>query len=108
MIFVADSAKSKIDELKTKEGWGEDYFVRVSITSGGCSGLTYQMDFDNKPSPEDQVFEDNGVKVVTDLKSILYLFNSTLEFSSGLEGKGFFWNNPNASRECACGESFSV
>ncbi|MCB0661555.1 MAG: iron-sulfur cluster assembly accessory protein [Saprospiraceae bacterium] len=108
MIFVADSAKTKIEELKAKEGWGDDYFVRVSITSGGCSGLTYDMDFDNTAKPDDQVFEDNGVRVVTDLKSVLYLFNSTLEFSSGLEGKGFHWNNPNASRECACGESFSV
>ncbi len=108
MLFVADSAKAKIQEIKEKEHIGDDYFVRVSITSGGCSGLTYKMDFDNEYRPNDQVFEDNGVKVVTDLKSFLYLFNSTLEFSGGLEGKGFFFNNPNAARTCGCGESFAV
>lgn len=108
MLFVADSAKSKIQELRDKEQIGEEFFIRVSITSGGCSGLTYKMDFDNEAKPNDQVFVDNGVKVVTDLKSFLYLFNSTLEFSGGLEGKGFFFNNPNAARTCGCGESFAV
>lgn len=108
MLFVADSAKVKIQEIKAKEHIGDDYFVRVSITSGGCSGLTYKMDFDNESKPNDQVFEDNGIKVVTDLKSFLYLFNSTLEFSGGLEGKGFSFNNPNAARTCGCGESFAV
>ncbi len=107
MLFVADSAKAKIREIKEKEHIGEDYFVRVSITSGGCSGLTYKMDFDNESKPNDQVFEDNGVKVVTDLKSFLYLFNSTQEFSGGLEGKGFFFNNPNAARTSGCGESIA-
>lgn len=86
----------------------DSYFVRVSVTSGGCSGLSYNMDFDNESQPEDQVFEDNGVKVVTDLKSFLYLFDSTLEFSGGLDGKGFQFVNPNASRTCGCGESFAV
>ena len=86
MLFVADSAKSKIDELIASSDIGADYFVRVSVTSGGCSGLTYQLDFDNESQENDQVFEDNGVKVVTDLKSFLYLCNTTLEFSGGLEG----------------------
>lgn len=108
MLFVADSAKQKIDEIRQSGGIGQDYFVRVSITSGGCSGLSYQMDFDNEQKPNDQIFEDNGIKVVTDLKSFLYLFNSTLEFSGGLDGKGFFFNNPNAARTCGCGESFAV
>lgn len=108
MIYVADSAKKKIIEIKEKEGWDDAYFVRVSVTSGGCSGLTYKMDFDNQSRPDDQVFENNGVKVVTDLKSLLYLFNSTLEFSGGLDGKGFTFNNPNASRTCGCGESFAI
>ena len=84
------------------------YFLRVSVVGGGCSGLSYKMDFDNKSLPADQVFEDNGIKVVTDLKSFLYLVNTTLEFSEGLNGKGFYFNNPNASRTCACGESFAV
>jgi iron-sulfur cluster assembly protein len=108
MLFVADSAKTKIDELMSGENLTDDYFVRVSVTSGGCSGLSYEMDFDNEPKPEDQIFEDNDVKVVTDLKSFLYLCNTTLEFSGGLNGKGFYFNNPNASRTCGCGESFAV
>ena len=108
MLFVADSAKSKITEIRESEKLGADYFIRVSVTSGGCSGLTYQMDFDNESQPNDQVFEDNEVKVVTDLKSFLYLCNTTLEFSGGLNGKGFYFNNPNAERTCGCGESFAV
>jgi len=91
-------------------GYANDpsYFLRVSVVGGGCSGLSYKMDFDNKSLPADQVFEDNGIKIVTDLKSFLYLVNTTLEFSEGLNGKGFYFNNPNASRTCACGESFAV
>jgi iron-sulfur cluster assembly protein len=108
MLFVAESAKSKIAELKDQENLSKDFFIRVSVTSGGCSGLTYQMDFDNESRENDQIFEDNDVKIVTDLKSFLYLCNTTLEFSGGLEGKGFFFNNPNASRTCGCGESFAV
>jgi iron-sulfur cluster assembly protein len=108
MLFVADSAKTRIEEIRQRDGMGEDYFVRVSVTSGGCSGLSYNMEFDNAPRPDDQVFEDKGVKIVTDLRSFLYLCNTTLEFSGGLEGKGFYFNNPNASRTCGCGESFSV
>ncbi len=109
MLFVADSAKSKIHELLGDEKLeSKDYFVRVSVVSGGCSGLSYKMDFDNESQPNDQVFEDNDIKVVTDLKSFLYLCNTTLEFSGGLNGKGFYFNNPNATRECGCGESFAV
>jgi iron-sulfur cluster assembly protein len=108
MIFVSETAKKQIEEIKVKENLGSDFFVRVSVTSGGCSGLSYNMDFDNESKPKDQVFEDNGVKVVTDLKSFLYLFNTTLDFSGGLAGKGFYFENPNASRTCGCGESFAV
>lgn len=86
----------------------DEYFVRVSVVSGGCSGLSYKMDFDNELKPKDQEFEDKGIKIVTDLRSFLYLVNTTLEFSEGLNGKGFSFNNPNASRSCACGESFSL
>ena len=109
MIFVSDSAKKQIVHIvNSNENIDDSYFVRVSVTSGGCSGLSYNMDFDNESQPEDQIFEDNGVKVVTDLKSFLYLFDSTLEFSGGLDGKGFQFVNPNASRTCGCGESFAV
>lgn len=108
MLYVSDSAKAKIDEIKAGNELTDDYFVRVSVTSGGCSGLSYQMDFDNELKPKDQIFEDNDTKVVTDLKSFLYLCNSVLEFSGGLYGKGFHFTNPNASRSCGCGESFAV
>lgn len=108
MLFVANSAKEKIDQLMKDEKLAESFFVRVSVTSGGCSGLSYNMDFDDEVREKDQVFEDNGVKVVTDLKSFLYLCNTTLEFSGGLSGKGFYFNNPNAARTCGCGESFAI
>jgi iron-sulfur cluster assembly protein len=108
MIYVAESAKEKIQEIRHSGAISDDYFVRVSVVSGGCSGLSYKMDFDNESKPNDQVFEDNGVRVVTDLKSFLYLFDTTLEFTGGLDGKGFYFNNPNASRTCGCGESFAV
>jgi iron-sulfur cluster assembly protein len=108
MLLVADSAKQKIVEIRQQKGMSPDHFLRVSVVSGGCSGLSYKIDFDKDLKPDDQIFEDNGEKVVTDLKSFLYLCNSTLEFSGGLSGKGFYFNNPNASRTCGCGESFAV
>lgn len=108
-IYVSDKAKVKIHQLmKEADIEGKGYFLRVSVVGGGCSGLSYKMDFDNETKPTDQVFENNGMKVVTDLKSFLYLVNTTLDFSDGLNGKGFYFNNPNASRSCGCGESFSV
>lgn len=109
-IYVSEKAKAKILQLLADKGVANDpsYFLRVSVVGGGCSGLSYKMDFDNEQKPMDQVFENNGVKVVTDLKSFLYLVNTTLEFSDGLNGKGFYFNNPNASRTCGCGESFAV
>ena len=109
MLFVADNAKERILEILGGENKSlKEYFVRVSVTSGGCSGLEYKLDFDNDLKASDQVFEDKGVRLVTDLKSFLYVHNTTLEFSGGLEGKGIFFNNPNASRTCACGESFAI
>ncbi len=109
MIYVSDKAKVKVDNLmKDAEIKGDAYFLRVSVVGGGCSGLSYKLDFDNEKKPMDQEFEDNGVKVVTDLKSFLYLVNTTLDFSDGLNGKGFYFSNPNASRSCGCGESFAV
>ncbi len=109
-IFISDKAKAKVISLMTDAGVADDpsYFLRVSVVGGGCSGLSYKMHFDNETKPMDQVFEDKGVKLVTDLKSFLYLVNTELEFSDGLNGKGFYFNNPNASRSCGCGESFAV
>ena len=109
-IYVSEKAKDRVIQLMAEAGHGSDpsYFLRVSVVGGGCSGLSYKMDFDNVQKPTDQVFENNGIKVVTDLKSLLYLVNTTLEFSDGLNGKGFYFNNPNASRTCGCGESFAV
>ncbi len=108
MLHVSDSAKNRISEIKTKESYGEDYFIRVSVIGGGCSGLSYKMDFDNKAQDGDQEYEDKGVKLVTDIKSMLYLYDTTLDFSDGLNGKGFEFKNPNATRTCSCGESFAV
>jgi len=109
-IYVSEKAKKKVHQLMEEAGvTGDDsYFLRVGVVGGGCSGLSYKLDFDNEIKPMDQVFEDNGIKVVTDLKSFLYLVNTELEFSDGLNGKGFYFNNPNASRSCGCGESFAV
>ena len=83
-------------------------FVRVGVKSGGCSGLSYDLTFDNKKEENDKVFEENDVKIIVDKKSFLYLVGTTLEYSGGLNGKGFVFNNPNANRTCGCGESFSL
>jgi iron-sulfur cluster assembly protein len=108
MIHISEKATEKVRQLKATSGLGDDYFLRVSVVGGGCSGLSYKLDFDNETQPNDQTFEENGVKLVTDLKSFLYLCDTTLEFSDGLNGKGFHFENPNASRSCGCGESFAV
>ena len=109
-IHVSDKAKIKIQQLLMEAGVGNDpgYFLRVSVVGGGCSGLSYKMDFDNETKKDDQVFEDKGLKLVCDLKSFLYLCGTELDFSDGLNGKGFHFVNPNATRTCGCGESFAV
>ena len=108
MITVSDNANSRVTNLMQEEGLGKDYFIRVSVVGGGCSGLSYKLDFDNEPQEGDQEFESNGQKVVCDMKSFLYLCGTELDFTDGLNGKGFQFNNPNASRTCGCGESFAV
>lgn len=108
MLFVSESAKNKIEAIKNEQNLPPETFVRITVTGGGCSGLSYKMDFDNELKPDDQQFEDKGIKLVTDLRSFLYICNTTLDFSDGLNGKGFEFKNPNASRTCACGESFAV
>ena len=109
MIKVSEIAKSKIAQLMSEGGFNvaED-FVRVGVESGGCSGLSYKLDFDKSKGEDDKMFEDNQVKIIVDKKSFLYLIGTTLEYSGGLNGKGFIFNNPNANRTCGCGESFSL
>lgn len=109
MIKVSKKAKTKISQLMTEGGFDvSDDFVRVGVKSGGCSGLSYELDFDNSKGESDKLFEDNDVKIIIDKKSFLYLIGTTLEYSGGLNGKGFIFNNPNANRTCGCGESFSL
>lgn len=109
MIKVSDQAKQKAVQLMTEDGFDpEKDYIRVGVKSGGCSGLEYVLKFDNQKNENDQIFEDNGIKVIVEKKSILYLAGTTLEYSGGLNGKGFVFNNPNAARTCGCGESFSL
>ena len=108
MITVSDSAKQRLASLMKDENASADSFLRVGVESGGCSGLSYKMKFDTVLSPDDKIFEDKGVKIVVDRKSFLYLVGTELDFSGGLNGKGFSFNNPNANRTCSCGESFAV
>jgi iron-sulfur cluster assembly protein len=107
MIKVTDTAKKQAIRLMEDEG-KDGYFIRVGVEGGGCSGLMYQLTFDNTDREGDKEFMDNGIKVVVDKKSFLYLIGTTLDFSGGLNGKGFVFNNPNADRTCGCGESFAV
>ena len=107
MITVTDTAKKQALRLMEDDG-KEGFFIRVGVEGGGCSGLMYQLTFDNEEKEGDKAFEDNGIKVVVDKKSYLYLIGTTLDFSGGLNGKGFVFNNPNAQRTCGCGESFSL
>lgn len=108
MVTVTDKAKQKVEQLITENGLDSTYFLRVSVQGGGCSGLSYKMDFDNEEKTGDQFFEDKGIRMALDMKSFLYLAGTELDFSDGLNGKGFNFHNPNASRTCGCGESFSV
>jgi len=108
MIQVTDKAKEKIIELRSNEGYSNNHNVRVSVKGGGCSGLMYDLDFDNKVQDSDEIFEDKNIKILVDKRSMLYLIGTTLDFSEGLNGKGFQFINPNASRTCGCGESFAV
>lgn len=109
MIQVSDTAKEKLIQLMAEEGSTvENSYLRVGVTSGGCSGLSYELKIDKDMSETDKVFEDKGIRIVVEKKSFLYLVGTTLEYSGGLNGKGFFFNNPNASRTCGCGESFAV
>lgn len=108
MITVTENAKNHALDLIKAENRPLDTFIRVGVEGGGCSGLSYKLEFDNQMKEGDQQFEDKGIKIVVDRKSFLYLVGTELEFTGGLNGKGFVFNNPNANRTCGCGESFSV
>jgi iron-sulfur cluster assembly protein len=109
MINVSEIAKRQVETLMQEDGFDpKTDFVRVGVKSGGCSGLSYELKFDKTKLDGDKVFEDNGVKIVVDTKSFLYLIGTTLDYSGGLNGNGFVFNNPNANRTCGCGESFSM
>ena len=109
MIKVSSQAKEKVVQMMQSDGVDiASHFVRVGVKSGGCSGLSYELKFDASLGEDDKIFEDNDVRIVVDKKSFLYLVGTTLEYSGGLNGKGFVFNNPNANRTCGCGESFTV
>jgi iron-sulfur cluster assembly protein len=108
MITVTDKAKNHVAELRVKDSLTDNHHIRVSVQGGGCSGLMYDLKFDDTINPTDHVFEDKGVKVLVDKKSLLYLVGTELDYSDGLNGKGFQFVNPNATRTCGCGESFAV
>ncbi len=108
MITVSENAKAQVAKLKGDDSVSQEAFIRVGVKGGGCSGLSYVMDFDTELKDDDKVFEDKGVKIVVDKKSFLYLVGTELDFAGGLNGKGFSFINPNASRTCGCGESFSI
>lgn len=107
IINITESATQKAKQLMLESNLDDTYFIRVSVKGGGCSGLMYDLDFDNKINEDDSITESE-IKVVCDKKSVLYLLGTTLDYSGGLNGKGFVFNNPRASRTCGCGESFSL
>ena len=108
MIKVKDSAKIEVQRIIAEKNAGADAFIRVGVQGGGCSGLMYELNFDTVMRDGDKAFEDNGIKIVVDMKSYLYLIGTELDYSGGLNGKGFSFVNPNANRICGCGESFSI
>jgi iron-sulfur cluster assembly protein len=107
-LVITDKARDRIKAIKLESNLDETHFLRVSVQGGGCSGLSYKLDFDNTIKSGDQEFDSNSEKIVLDMKSFLYLAGTELDFSDGLNGKGFNFNNPNATRTCGCGESFAV
>jgi len=108
IFTLTTKAKSQLDKLMMEEQCTEDHFLRVSVKGGGCSGLTYDLDFDDTIVDFDEISEDQGLKLVIDKRSLLYLLGTELDFTEGLNGKGFLFTNPNASRTCGCGESFGI
>ncbi|WP_445665046.1 HesB/IscA family protein [Fodinibius sp. AD559] len=110
-ISITDRAAQRIKQIREEQKIADDALLRVGVESGGCSGLTYDLEFDSNPEnseEEDQQFEDKGIKLVVDMRSFLYLSGTELDYTDGLNGEGFHFHNPNANRTCSCGESFSI
>ena len=108
MIQVSKSAAEHIAELKIKEQVSKGKRLRISIKEGGCSGFSYKLDFDGQKSSGDKLFESNGIPIVIEGRSLLYIMGMTLDYEGGLNGKGFIFSNPNAKDTCGCGVSFGV
>lgn len=108
MIQVSESAAKKIQSLKVEDKASPDAFLRVFVKRGGCSGFSYKMEFDTQIKDGDKAFDQNGAKVVVDGQSLLFLLGMTLDYEGGLNGKGFIFSNPNATKTCGCGSSFGV
>lgn len=109
-ISITERAADRIKQIREEQQIAEDALLRVGVVSGGCSGLTYDLEFDTKENPdeEEQQFEDKGIKLIVDMRSFLYLSGTELDYTDGLNGEGFHFHNPNANRTCSCGESFSI
>jgi iron-sulfur cluster assembly protein len=107
MITVTDEAVKQVKKLQEEQDL-EDYALRVGIQGGGCSGLSYTLGFDSEIKEKDKVFEMDGIKVVVDVKSLLYLGGTTLTYEESMLGGGFQFENPNAKRTCGCGSSFTA
>ena len=107
-IKVTDKAAKEVKRIMAENNVGPDFGLRVGIKGGGCSGLSYTMSFESVTKPGDKVVESNGIKIIIDGKSHFYLGGTELDFSDGLNGRGFVFNNPNAAKTCGCGSSFGV
>lgn len=107
-IQITSKAAAQIAKIKEENQIPEHYGLRVGLKGGGCSGLTYSLGFDEDTRPGDTVIEEAGVKLFVDGKSLFYLMGTILDFSDGLNGKGFVFDNPNAKKTCGCGNSFGV
>ncbi len=108
MIQVSENASSQIKSLKASENKSTNDFLRIFVKKGGCSGFSYKLDFDSELKDDDKNFEIDGIKVVVDKESLLYLIGMTLDYEGGLNGQGFVFSNPNATKTCGCGSSFAV
>lgn len=107
-IHVTDKAVSEIKKIMTENKIPDGYGLRVGVKGGGCSGLTYTLGFDTEPRPADEIIEKDDVRIYVDMKSFLYLQGTEIDYTDGLMGKGFVFNNPNAKKTCGCGSSFGV